>query len=112
MNNLIITPSGEGFEYEINQLIRKVYDEFVAPDYSDEGNQYFYEWIEPENIAARQKENRNILIATLRNKLAGVIEIRQNSRISLLFVDKSFHKQGIARKLFDQAFKKQFIKGP
>lgn len=112
MNNLIITPYEEGFEYEINQLIRKVYDEFVAPDYSDEGNQYFYEWIEPENIAARQKENRNILIATLRNKLAGVIEIRQNSRISLLFVDKSFHKQGIARKLFDLALKNSLLKDP
>ena len=99
-------------EFEINQLIRRVYDEFVAPDYSEEGNQYFYEWIKPENIAARQKENRNILLARIGNKLAGMIETRQNCRISLLFIDKTYHKQGIARKLLDHALRNSLLKDP
>lgn len=112
MNNLIITLYEEGFEYEINQMIRRVYDEFVAPDYSDEGNLYFYEWIKPENIAERQKENRNILIAKVDNKLAGMIEIRQNNRISLLFVDKQYQKHGIARQLFERSLKNSLINDP
>jgi predicted GNAT family N-acyltransferase len=112
MNNLIIAPYESGIEYEINKLIRKVYDEFVAPDYSDEGNQHFYEWIKPENIAERQKENRNILVAKVNNKLAGMIEIRQNNRISLLFVDKQYQKHGIARQLFERSLKNSHINDP
>ena len=103
MNNIIINEYQPGQEFEIQLLIRSVYDEFVAPDYSEEGNLYFYEWIQPENIAERQKEKRNILTATIDKKIVGMIEIRQNSRISLLFVDKEYHTRGIARILFQES---------
>lgn len=37
----------KGQEYDISNLIRKVYDEFVSCDYTEEGNQFFYDWIQP-----------------------------------------------------------------
>ncbi len=87
----------------MNKLIRKVYDEFVAPDYSEQGNAFFYDWISPGKIAERQKDIINLFEAFADNVLIGMIEIRDDSYISLLFVDKNFHKMGIAKKLFRTA---------
>lgn len=94
-----------GQEQEISSLIKKVYDIYVAPDYPDEGNQHFYDWIAPEAIATRQKTQKTILIAQTNTSIVGMIEIRNNDRISLLFVDPDFQNQGIARKLFLEALK-------
>jgi GNAT superfamily N-acetyltransferase len=95
----------KGQEKEIHQLIKKVYDEFVSVDYSDEGNRFFYDWINPSRIAERQKQQNNILLAIIDTGLAGMIEIRDGRFISLLFVDKEYHGQGIAKKLVEEALK-------
>jgi hypothetical protein len=51
MNTVKIERYQSGQEIMIYQLIKKVYDEFVSVDYSNEGNRFFYEWIKPSNIA-------------------------------------------------------------
>jgi len=94
-----------GQEIEIYQLIKKVYDEFVSIDYSDEGNKFFYDWIEPSRIAERQKGQTNLEVAIMDSKLVGMIEIRDNKNISLLFVDKEYHGRGIAKRLFHESLK-------
>lgn len=101
--DFVIQPYQAGDETDVYRLIRRVYDEFVAPDYSGEGNRFFYDWIDPVGIAERQRNNRSILIARQGSELAGMIEIRDNNTISLLFVDKGFQRKGIARRLFRQA---------
>ena len=58
-----------GLEHEIHLLIKKVYDEFVSGDYSEEGNRFFYEWIDPEKIAERQKNQNTILLAVIDNRI-------------------------------------------
>jgi GNAT superfamily N-acetyltransferase len=105
MNNVKIARYQNGQEISIYQLIKKVYDEFVSPDYTEEGNMFFYDWINPQKIAERQQNQRNILVATIDSEIVGMIEIRDNNRISLLFVDKLYQGQGIARKLFQQSLK-------
>jgi hypothetical protein len=71
-----------------------VYDEFVAVDYTDEGNRFFYNWIDPVRIAERQRNNRSILIARQDSELAGMIEIRDNNTISLLLLIRIFSRKG------------------
>jgi predicted GNAT family N-acyltransferase len=93
----------KGQEEEISKFVRYVYDEFVAYDYKKEGNHLFYEWIKPENIAKRQHENKSILLAMNGNIITGMIEIRDNTHISLLFVDKEYQRKGISRKLLDKS---------
>ncbi|HNX21277.1 MAG TPA: GNAT family N-acetyltransferase [Bacteroidales bacterium] len=93
----------DGQENEISLLIKKVYDEFVALDYSDEGNAFFYDFIQPKNILERQKMSPTILVAKYNSKIVGMIELRDNSYISLLFVDKEFQGQGIAKRLYREA---------
>jgi GNAT superfamily N-acetyltransferase len=105
-----ISPFCNGQELKIYQLIRKVYDEFVAQDYSEEGNRFFYEWIQPARLKERQKEQINLYVAMVDKEIAGMIEIRNNDHISLLFVDKAFHRQGIARLLFAKSLKKCLLK--
>jgi len=92
-----------GQETLIYQLIRKVYDEFVASDYPDEGNRFFYDWIDPSNIARRQINHINIHVAWIDSEVVGMIEFRDNNRISLLFVDKEHQRKGIAKRLLQEA---------
>lgn len=105
MKEIRIEKYQKGQEIEIHNLIKRVYDEFVSIDYSEEGNRFFYDWIEPSKILERQKNQINIFVAFAGLKLVGMIEIRENKYISLLFVDKEYHGQGIAKKLFHESLK-------
>jgi predicted GNAT family N-acyltransferase len=103
MDTIKIEEYQKGQEIEIHQLIKKVYDEFVSIDYSDEGNKFFYDWIESSRIAERQKDQNNLLVALMDSKIVGMIEIRDNKNISLLFVDRQYQGQGIAKRLFQRS---------
>jgi GNAT superfamily N-acetyltransferase len=105
MNEIKIENFKIGQEEEIHQLIKNVYDEFVSGDYTDAGNDFFYEWIHPARIAERQKVQNNLWVATDGSKIVGMIEIRDNKYISLLFVNKDFHGRGIARRLYEESLK-------
>ncbi|MDD3876961.1 MAG: GNAT family N-acetyltransferase [Bacteroidales bacterium] len=94
-----------GQEEKIHELIKKVYGEFVSNDYSEAGNQFFFDWIQPSKIAERQCNQINIWVAFMDLKLVGMIEIRDNRFISLLFVDKDYQRNGIAKKLFYESLK-------
>jgi GNAT superfamily N-acetyltransferase len=112
MNKVNIEKFQIGQEESIYKLIKKVYDEFVSIDYSEEGNQFFYDWINPAKISERQKNQVNILVAVVENQIVGMIEIRENIYISLLFVDKAFHGKGIAKKLYHEALQMVFQRDP
>ena len=92
-----------GEEVVVYELIKRVYDEFVAGDYSDAGNNFFYNWIEPSKIAQRQADGRNMWVACEDSKLVGVVETRDDKFISLLFVEKGYQSRGIAKALFKVA---------
>lgn len=85
---------------EIYALIRNVYDEFVAPDYTPDGNNEFYNFIDKDYMLLRLKEESVIYAAKDRDKIIGVIEVRRISHISLLYVDKNHQRQGLAKRLF------------
>jgi GNAT superfamily N-acetyltransferase len=93
----------QGQELMIYELVKKVFDEFVAGDYSAEGNEVFYDWIEPSRIATRQAEYKSLFIAFDGKKAVGMIEMVRSNHISLFFVDTMYQKQGIARNLLIRA---------
>jgi len=105
MDRILIQEYQKGQETAIHQLIKKVYDEFVSVDYSDEGNLFFYDWIQPSKIAERQQNQINLFAAFVDSQLAGMIEIRDNKNISLLFVDREYQGRGIAKRLFLESIK-------
>jgi len=101
-----------GQEEMVYKLIKKVYDEYVSIDYGDEGNAFFYDWIQPSKIYERQLKRINIWLAFKDSDLVGMIEIRDNKFISLLFVDKLYQGQGVAKRLFKESLKEIMQKEP
>ena len=87
---------------ETLDLVRKVFDEFEAPYYSEEGVASFYAFIDMDNMS-EQYTNGSLYFygCFVDNILVGMIAVKDFVHISLLFVDKQYHKQGIARNLFD-----------
>jgi GNAT superfamily N-acetyltransferase len=110
MDTIKIEKYQNGQEIAIYKLIKRVYDEFVSLDYCEEGNKFFYDWIQPSKIAERQLNRINIWVAFKDSELVGMIEIRDDKFISLLFVDRIYQGQGIAKRLFNESLK-ELIQG-
>lgn len=82
------------------ELVRRVFLEFEAPDYSQEGVDEFLRSIgDPDFLSMLTMYG-----AFLDGDLAGVIATRSlGGHIALFFVDKRFQRQGIGRTLFSAA---------
>src|SRR3974377_2179226 len=99
----IIRPMQRGEETEVFDLVRRVFNEFVAPLYSQEGVDEFFRYAQPDALAQRSQNNHYVLLAVVERNPVGMIEIRDNCHVSMLFVDRSFQRQGISRALLQQA---------
>jgi GNAT superfamily N-acetyltransferase len=86
----------------IENLIRKVFMDCIASTYAEEGIRNFLDYVSEKKIRERQKEGGFWLIAVHKGDLIGAIEMKNESHLSLLFVDKAWHHRGIARALFQQ----------
>lgn len=79
-------------------LAWEVFQEYEAPDYSEEGVQDFHKSIcDPQWIS-----RLDVYGAFENGQLAGMIASRNNkSHIALFFVKGTYHQLGIGRKLFE-----------
>ena len=76
-------------------LCWRVFQEFEAPDYPPEGVEAFYTYISN----TEQVKCLTAFGAWERHQLLGVLAA-EGDHIALFFVEPSFHRQGIGRKLF------------
>ena len=96
-------------------LVNRVFSEFVAVDYSQQGIDTFESYLKNklQEVSAALKSGDKKMWAYYQNdEILGVIATQSTSHISLMFVDKRYHRQGIARKLFNVAldwFKKNDV---
>ena len=82
-------------------LIRDVFLEYEAPEYSDEGIREFMAFIESEAIKKMLEENViHIWTCEDKGRVVGALGARAG-HICLLFVSGEYHRKGIARRLFD-----------
>ena len=101
---------------EWDMAMQLAWDTFLvyeAPDYNNEGIKNFHEFVKGDEL-------RNMFINgdyyTLgafdeNDVIVGILGIRKHWHISLLFVDGTFHHQGIATKLLKRAFMDAADKG-
>ena len=85
-------------------LVNRVFSEFVAVDYSEQGNKTFNDYLKlkHEEVANDvQTGHKRIWGYYLNGEIAGVIATRDISHIALMFVDKQHHRKGIARSLYN-----------
>ena len=87
----------------VSQLILDSFVEFIEGEYSDEGRAEFTRYVQPGPLVDRSRSNHFILVAMAGERPAGVIELRDNDHVSLLFVDSRFQRHGIARELLMRA---------
>ena len=94
-------------------LVHIVFDEFEAPYYSKEGVESFYKFTSMDNMLEQYINGSLYFYGCFVNDIiVGMIAIRNFIHISLLFVDKHYHKQGIARSLFNNILKICIEKNP
>jgi GNAT superfamily N-acetyltransferase len=83
------------------ELIWSVFQEFEAPDYSEEGINRFRDIIAIDSIIARIDNNEMAFWGSYDNDaLIGVIASANKNHITFLFVKKEYHRQGIGRSLW------------
>lgn len=104
-------------EYEIRPLyvsewdeaMRIAWDTFVlydAPEYSKEGIQNFKNFVNDPILKTLFIDGKYRTLAAFHNGfMVGIVGVRNETHISLLFVDSDYHKKGIATKLLDEMFK-------
>ena len=87
----------------VSALILASFDEFIGPDHTADGIAEFRKFAAPEAIAPRAADDHLVRVATADGVLAGMIEVREHNHVALLFVDKAYQGQGVARGLLRAA---------
>lgn len=88
---------------EVSELILSMFAEFVAPDYTETGIAEIRRYVMPQELQQRATEDCFVLVAATDSTVVGMIEVQAADHITLLFVDKAHHGQGIARALVESA---------
>ena len=78
------------------KLIWKIFLEYEAPDYTEEGVKEFKSAIDSREWI----NDRKFIGAFEDNKIVGVIATKNSNHIALFFVDGKYHRKGIGRKLY------------
>lgn len=83
------------------ELVWRVFEEFEAPEYSQEGIEEFRGFIDLEAMEQRIVKKELFMWGCFKGeRIIGVIATRLPCHITLLFVDKECHRRGIARRLY------------
>jgi len=103
MDDIIYRVAYESEWNDAMNLAWRVFMKYDAPDYSEEGINNFREFITDEGLYSMFiKGTYQVFVAVLNSEIIGVISVRNNNHISLLFVDDRFHKQGVGTGLVER----------
>ncbi len=102
--DITISEIAPGEEKGILDFVRQVFDADVAPSYSTEGNDEFYKYLNLDDFLQRIRTQHQVFVARDRKgEIAGALELRDSSHISLLFVRKDLQRSGIGKALVQKA---------
>lgn len=93
----------DGEEAAVAAFARGVFDVHVAPGYSPEGRASYERYADADAMAARAANHR-VWVAEEDDAMVGVLEVRNDTHVSMLFVDTGRQRSGIARALLVAAF--------
>jgi GNAT superfamily N-acetyltransferase len=105
-SEIIFREIRKGDENEVCLMVIDCFNEFIAPGYSDVGIMEFLKYVVPDRMQMRLSQGNFAIVALADELIAGVIEIRSNYHIALLFVKKECQRIGIAKKLLELAVNK------
>ena len=91
----------EGEEHEVCALVARVFDAYVAKDFSTDGVEEFYRYAEPGAMAERSRKGDKVLLAEENGHILGMLELKGTNHIAMLFVDDQ--GRGLGRALVERA---------
>ena len=90
-----------GEEQQVFSLVQRVFDEFVRSDFTQEG---VVEFLRAARVMVFDRPSDHfVMVAESDGRIVGMIDMKESSHVSLLFVDVQCHRQGIGRQLLDHA---------
>ncbi len=101
MAGLVYRSMKPGEEEAVANLAERVFSQFVAPDYSDEGVREFLRYAAPDQISQRLQAGHFLLVAEEQGELVGLIEMRHCEHVAMLFVARQ--GRGVGRELVHRA---------
>ena len=93
-------------------LLRRAAEEFILHESTPEGAAAFLAEQSEDAIRGFVARGFAYHVAELEGRLAGFIAIRERTHVYHLFVDKRFHRRGIARRLWETARAAVLASGP
>ena len=94
------------------ELAQEVFMEFEAPTFIPRGTESFLSFLWGKRVREMLDEGSfRVWCCYAEGVPAGMIALRENSHISLLFVRGEFHRQGIGRMLYAEAKKHALASG-
>jgi GNAT superfamily N-acetyltransferase len=92
-----------GEESAVAALVEAVFMAHVAPLYTPEGVEEFLGYAEVSEFTRRLQREHVILVAETDAQIVGMIELREQRHISLLFVADAYQGRGIASEMLARA---------
>jgi len=83
----------------VSSICMKAFMGSVAPSLSSEGVETFNNIASVDSFSNRMKEDNIILVFEEKEKIKGIIELREGHHLAMLFVDPDFQKQGVGKAL-------------
>jgi ribosomal protein S18 acetylase RimI-like enzyme len=83
----------------VSDLVLRTFRTFIAPGYRTEGVQAFTGFAQPQTIQDRLKLGALGFVSIVDDCIVGMIEMRNLSHVTLLFVDSAWQRRGISREL-------------
>lgn len=100
----------QGEEQAVCDLVKGVFDEYVAPDYGQDGIDEFFRFANVSAMRERMKSGGLVLVAQRGDELLGVIEFSPPNIIAMLFV--TVRRKGVATALLKHAVEKIKTENP
>lgn len=98
-----------GEEQEVCNLAKQVFNQYLAPDYDQEGINEFFRFTNPDAMKKRTQTEGFVKVAYQDDSIVGMIEFSPPNIIAMLFF--SFQHHGIAKELLARSiFKIREIK--
>lgn len=87
----------------ISELQLESAKEFVVPEFTETAAKQFLATIRPQSVLENMKAGFRYYVAEKEQDIMGFIALRQRSHLFNLFVRKTYHRQGVARALWQFA---------
>jgi len=103
---IVYGPMKESEEKDVYSLIVRIFQEHVAAVYSKKGIEKFLCILSPNGLCEMNKRKSSfVVLAKHPNRPIGMLAVRNESNIALIFVHLKYQGKGIGKRLLGEAIK-------